>query len=303
MEFRINLSAGSIIPYSKQRLITVNISETPQKMIEDEISLFDIFNFLQENWKTIAGVGLAGAVGASAYLAITPPQFESKVQIEMAQVHNSGSGSGSGSKNANTLGINIEAPEMLVERLKQPTTYTQEVIQACGVQDQMRPSEEMASLINASVPQKLSTVVEITIRRGTPELAMQCATAVFKMVHAQQAALYKPYLDESQKLLATLQARLKENQDFLAKMNMAGPSQMVYLASRDETLYLMNQINSLEQAISQHTETRLVAPAYASPKAVFPKKTHTLLLGAISGLMFGLFVAMMRKALVKRHTS
>jgi uncharacterized protein involved in exopolysaccharide biosynthesis len=53
---------------------------------EYEISLLDILRFLKSAWKVIAFFGLIGVALATAYLAITPKQYEASAKIVMAQI-------------------------------------------------------------------------------------------------------------------------------------------------------------------------------------------------------------------------
>jgi uncharacterized protein involved in exopolysaccharide biosynthesis len=53
---------------------------------ESEISLIDIFEFLKESRKTIAGVTVLGITGAALYLWAIPKQYEASVQIVMTQI-------------------------------------------------------------------------------------------------------------------------------------------------------------------------------------------------------------------------
>jgi hypothetical protein len=41
---------------------------------DGEISLLDTLAFVQESWKTISGVGLAGAAWSAGLLTVTPGQ-------------------------------------------------------------------------------------------------------------------------------------------------------------------------------------------------------------------------------------
>ncbi len=84
---------------------------------DDDISLTDILAFLQEAWKTIAGVGVAGGLAAAGFLAIAPAQYEAEALIEMAQIRNGG-------PNGTVILNSIEPPALLMERLKNASTYT-----------------------------------------------------------------------------------------------------------------------------------------------------------------------------------
>lgn len=253
--------------------------------MEDEISLFDIISFISEKWKMILGMGFAGVIVSGGFLVVVPPQYEAHALVEMAQVR----------RPDNT---NIEAPALLIERLKSPSTYTPEAIKACGLDGRLDSPDGMAEMAKTTLTKNLTSVVTINVRRDSPTQAKQCVGAVFEMIRSQQADLAKPYLDELKTTLTKLQSRLRENNVFVAKAEKVGLYQTVYLAKRDESSQLTQQIDELERALSRDIQTRLVSPIYASSNPVFPKRTLTLALGAMAGLMLGVFGALGRKVLM-----
>lgn len=259
------------------------------KTTEDEISLFEISKFLGDNWKLILGIGLAGVVASGGFLAVASSQYAATALVEMAQVPNSNI----------TQTTSIEVPALLVERLKSPSTYTPEAIRTCGLDGVAASVEAMTRIVETTLPKNLGSIAQITVRRDSPELAKQCVGAVFEMVRGQQMELGKPYYDELKTILIGLQSRLRENQDYVAKAEKAGLYQTMYMARRDESIYLTQQINELQRTLSRNTQTRLVSPIYASPNKVYPKRALTLVLGTMAGLMLGLLLAIGRTMLKK----
>ncbi len=263
---------------------------------DDEISLADILAFVQESWTTLAGVGVAGLVAAGGFLAVVPAKYEAEVMIEMALIRGSGPNG--------TVAMNpIEPAPLLIERLKNPSTYTPEAIQACAGGEGQMSSAGMASLVKASIPRNVSNVVEIKVRRATPALAQQCAQGLFEMIRAQQAALVKPHQEEMRGTLAGLVTRFSENQNYVLKAEKAGLYNVMYLARRDETMYLIQQIDELQRALARDPQTRLVSPTYAAPDAVWPKTALTLVLGAVGGLMAGLLFTLGRRLLRQQRSA
>jgi hypothetical protein len=261
-----------------------------------EISLADVLAFLQDTWKTILGVGIAGGLASGGFLALAPAQYEAEAMIEMAQIRVSGPNGGS-------VMNPIEAPALLIERLKNPTAYTPEAIQACAAGEATFTGEQMAGLVKASIPKNVSAVVELKVRLSTPAIAAQCAKGLFDMVSRQQAALLKPQQEEMRATLASLQTRFGENQNYVAKAEKAGLSGMVYLTRRDEAMYLTQQIDELQRALARDAQARLVSPVYASPHQVSPKRRLTLVLGLMGGLMLGLLFTLGRRVLQQQRTA
>jgi uncharacterized protein involved in exopolysaccharide biosynthesis len=85
-------------------------------VLNDEISIKDIINFLIEAWKIIFLTSLFGIVGSTVYLWVAPNQYQSTAQISV------------NNNNANPLGISIEYPNLLMIRLKLSITYLSEEI-------------------------------------------------------------------------------------------------------------------------------------------------------------------------------
>ena len=263
---------------------------------DDEISLADILAFLQDAWKTILGVGIAGGLAGGGFLALAPAQYEAEAMIEMAQIR-------TGGPNGGSVMNPIEPPALLVERLKNPSAYTPEAIQACAAGEARFDGETIAKLVKASIPKNVTSVAELKVRRSTPALAEQCATGLFEMVSRQQAALLKPQQEEMRATLAGLQTRFGENQNYVAKAEKAGLYGMVYLARRDESMYLIQQIDELQRALTRDAQARLVSPVYASPQQVFPKRSLTLVLGLMGGLMLGLLFTLGRRVLQQQRAA
>jgi hypothetical protein len=272
----------------KESIQMNEIAETHQ---DDELSLFDLFDFVRENWLGIAVSGTLGVLLATVYLFVAPPVYEAQLQLEMARI--------SADSGNRTLGVPVEQASLLVERLRLPSTYKQETAQACAVENARFPFDELAERVNARTIKGLESVVELIVRGESPEAARSCAAAVFEMVRLQQNALLHPYINEARENTAVLQARLKDNQEFLAAMEKTAVQSAVYLAKRDESLWLMDRIANLERSLRQTFETRLVSPIYSAPHAVSPRKAIILVVGAFAGLLLGIVLAFFRKQVVE----
>lgn len=83
----------------------------------------------------------------------------------------------------------------------------------------------------------------------------------------------------------------------------AGLYNVMYLARRDETMYLIQQIDELQRALARDAQARLVSPVYATPDPVWPKSALALALGAMGGLMAGLLFALGRRVLRQQRAA
>ena len=93
------------------------LTEETMEHVEDEISLLDIIQFFIDNKLSIAISTFAcGALGL-AYGLITPPQYEASMSIQMATVANNP----------------VEAPAVLLEKMKLPTYFSVGTLKACDL--------------------------------------------------------------------------------------------------------------------------------------------------------------------------
>jgi hypothetical protein len=95
---------------------------------EDEISLKDIIDFLVESWKTIVLGGVVGGLLGLGYGLIAPAKYQATANIQVAKV----------------AGTDVEAPAVLIEKLKMPMYYSQKTYVACNVMDKHEPGEVIA---------------------------------------------------------------------------------------------------------------------------------------------------------------
>jgi len=260
--------------------------------LEDEISLKDILDFLRESWKQILLAGVIGIMAAIAFLLIVTPQYEATAQIQMAQIPTSNT-------NTNPLGTNIEDPNLLIARLKLPSTYTPEQIKACGVENERIPAEFLAEMVKVTPVKSVGSTIELKVRGESKQQAVACAESIFGKIHQSQNEILTPYIEEAKNLLAKYQARLSDAQSLMSRADKSGSAlTAAYLANRDEVKYSTDEIIRLNTIIaSANTRSaKLVSPIYASDKATFPKKSISLIAGLLGGLFLGLLLVLMRKA-------
>lgn len=262
---------------------------------EDEISIKDIVDFLLESWKAILATGIVGLLGAAGFILVTPSQYEATAQIQMAQI----APNNNNNNNSNPLGVNVEDPNLLMARLKLPSSYTEDEIKACGLQDLKLPAESLANTAKLSPVKGVGSIVELKIRLESKDQAVSCAQSLFENIRDSQNNIVKPYIEEAKALLTKYQARLTEAQSLVARADKSGSAlSAAYLANRDEVKFLTDESIRLNNLISagDTRQAKLLAPIYASDIPVFPKKKISLLVGLLAGLFLGVLFVMMRKA-------
>lgn len=266
----------------------------------DEISLLDILCFLKGAYKTIVVTGVLGLAVAIAYLAITPKQYEATAQIAMAQI--GAANNNNNNNNLNPLGINIEEPSLLIARLTQPTSFTQQALDACKVDQVSNPGATLAKSIKLASPKGVANVVELKAFGKSPQDAQLCAEAIFELIKTTQAQIVAPYIAEAKTKLRDDEERLAKAKDLVAKADKSGSAMgAAYLSTRDEIRFLLDEITALKNVVTsnQSRATRLIAPIYASDTPVAPKKRVVLAAGVFGGLFLGLFIALARQMIAK----
>ena len=262
---------------------------------EGEISLIDILRFLKGSYKTILIFGVLGVVIATAYLAITPKQYEASVQIAMAQTS-------SANNNISPLGINIEEPALLIARLSSPTSYTPKAIAACDLQDQINAALALSKAIKVTIPKGVANLVDLKTFGESPQVAQDCAQGVFDLIKTTQAQIMAPYIEEAKVKLADDQERLQKAKEVVARSDKSGAAiGASYLSTRDEIRYLLDEITALKNIVTsnQNRATRMVAPIFASDAPIAPKKRMVLAAGVLGGLFLGVLIALARQIVLK----
>jgi len=148
------------------------LTEEAMEHSEDEISLLDIIQFFIDNKLHIAISTFAcGALGL-AYGLITPPKYEASMSLQMAVV-------------ANTP---VEAPAVLLEKMKLPTYFSVETLNACKMTDSTNPGAELSKQLKPLV-NKNAPFITTSFRAPSTDEAKTCLQAVLADVRSQQKIL------------------------------------------------------------------------------------------------------------------
>ena len=261
---------------------------------EDEISLKDIIDFLAESWKTIVLVGVVGGLLGLGYGLIAPAKYQATANIQVAKV----------------AGVDVEAPAVLVEKLKMPMYYSEKTYTACNVMDKLEPGEEIAKILKP-VLAKTAPIITISYREESREDAQKCLESVLDDVSSNQSLLAKPIFESKTNQLLNLKLKLEsaENIVKILPKNNAGfdfsdskfsASTLLLattLSKESEIKDLRAEINDLERALlePQTKGAFLTTPIYAPKQKVSPKRTMILVGGLAAGLFIGLLLMMVKR--------
>ena len=267
---------------------------------DDEISLWDIVDFLKEGWHWLSGGVLLGLACAIGYLLLTPKQYEAQALFQGAKV----------------LGSELESSAQLIERLKFPTFYEAEQLRACEI-TAAEPAVALAKRINPTVL-KGTNILQVGYRARKTELAVLCLNAVMDRVIRGQNQLSAASLENAKRQLELTRVQLADAeklQSMLEKRSMGSLdaadtkfSQTVLLMStsiskKDQIAGLrksvLDQMATLEPPATRPAE--LIAPIYAPETAVFPKKLPVLAGGLFGGLVLGGLMFFARRSWLARR--
>jgi capsular polysaccharide biosynthesis protein len=258
----------------------------------NEMSPKDAILFLIGSWKTIIVAGFLGVLASIGYLIIIPNEYQATAQIQMAQI------SANPSDKANSLGVNIEDPNLLIARLSLPTAHSDVVIRACGFEKTLFPGESLGASLKLTVVKGVSSMIDLKVNRDSKEVAFNCAQALFESIKNSQNQIINPYIEESKALINKYEARLLAYQALISSKDKSGAELAAsYLASRDEIRFLSEEVIRLNNliAIANIRQTKLVSPIYAADSPVFPKKKISLMVGLMAGLIIGFLFAIAKK--------
>ena len=262
-----------------------------QGSTEDEISLLDILIFLRGAWKTIGLMGLIGLVVSGAYLIITPNQYEAVANIAMARVP----------ADKNPLGVNIEEPQALINRMSVPSSFDAAILNACGLQDAATLAAQMSKVIKLSIPKGVANVIELKVTRSSPELASACAKSVYESIAHSQAQMIglmaEAFKANNSARLAKVEERLIQDKALLAKAEQPrGVLSPAYFPILTEIRALEDERATLLVLVEAKD---LQSPIYVADKPVYPKKMMSLIAGLMGGLLLGLLIALGRQMYAK----
>lgn len=278
-------------------------------IFKDEYSLKDIIDFLVESWRTIVLTGLLGIVGSALYLWATPNQYQATAQILMAQIsthNNNNFNNHNNNNNTISLGVNVEDPNLLIVRLKLPTTYSSKEIKACGFENTKYSAEALANNAKFSIVKGVGSLVVLKINRDSKDGAIACAQALFETIKTSQNMIIKPFIEEAKDLSVKYQDRLKNSQSLIFRADKSGaPLLAADLVSRDEVKFLSEEILRLNTLIASADllQAKLISPIYASDIPVAPKKIIALIAGLFGGLFLGLLLMIGKRAVCAFKTS
>lgn len=272
---------------------------TPQD--DDEISLWDIVNFLKDGWRWLAGGVVAGAVGAVGFVLVTPSQFEATAIVQPATV-------GMPTTTTTTRGAEVEPVIQTLERFKLPTFFDEAMLQACQA-----PSRQALSGSVKASQVKGNALIQVSYRAPTAAVAEACVNAVVGQLTQSQTAIAEPLIKTLEEQLVLTKKQLTEAEGFQGQLEKRVTSSndgvsllMLNTFSKREEIVrlqklLVEQKVQLSPPLTQPMQ--MLEPIYVPERPVAPKKLPVLAGGLFGGLVLGGLVFFVRRSWLGRKSA
>jgi hypothetical protein len=258
---------------------------------EDELSIVEVVDFLKESWKLIFLGGVVGGALGVGYALLTPSIYQATAYIQVAKVANS----------------DVEAPNILLEKIKMPMYYSTKTTVECGVDKSIEPGKAIANKLKPTLV-KGTPIISVSYKDKNIDEAKKCLESALNDIRTNQNEIAKPILETKKNQLTNLKQKLETaeritkilsaktlNFDF-SDSNLTASTLWLAatLGKENELKDLRTQINDLEIALAepQTKETYLTTPINAPNIRVEPKRFQIALGSVIGGaiLVFGFLI-------------
>jgi uncharacterized protein involved in exopolysaccharide biosynthesis len=267
---------------------------------EDELSLTEVIDFFRESWKQILVSSIIGGTLGVGYALISPSKYLATAHMQVAKV----------------AGSDVEAPNVLVEKLKMPTYYSQDTFTVCNLTEEEEPGVSIVNRLKPTLSRN-APIISITYKDKSTEDAKKCLEVVLNDIRSNQNILAKPILETRNNQLANLKQKLESAEKISKVLSIKNPSfdfsdskfsaSTLLLATtlnkENEIKDLRTQIRDSEIALAepQTKEAFLTTPIYAPSVRVEPKRTMIVLLFGIAGLVLAIAYLLGRRMIVVKN--
>ena len=262
---------------------------------DGEISLLGLYEFIKEGWVTIAATTVLGGVIGFGTALVLPEKFVATASIQPARV----------------LGEDVEKVEVLAEKMRSPTYYSQQTLTACDVADRENPAETLATALNPNMARK-SAFVSVTFESTSSNTSVACLNAVLADVKLNQNATVERQIALATATLKNEKEQLKLDEDFVSRISQKiltsdisdaqfSSSRWLYgmLQSKQiENTSLRSSIQTQELLLSepQTMAASFTTPIYSPSQKVGPNRLLIDVIGVLAGGFTGLMLLVLGRA-------
>lgn len=249
------------------------------------LSLKDLLLIIKKSWASILIIGITGFIGAYISLQFMSKTYVATAQVQLSQI-----------RGINYDWINVEDPNLLIARMKSPTSFSDNSLAAC----QRTSGYEMDKKVQFKLLLASPPTLEILVKNRSPELSLACAEAIVQDLKKYETNLISKKIDQYKESYDYYIGRTNKLKKEFTKLP-ASQSTMASvdeIAARDQISWITNKVMSLDSVIRSVDEGSgmLLSPISFSPTPISPKPLVIMIAGFLMGLLIGLFVSVVRNA-------
>lgn len=257
---------------------------------DDGVNLMDVINFLQSGWKIIAIASILGSGIGGAYAFLSPSKFHAEVIVQGALV----------------AGQPVETSTVLIEKLKQPTYYSENTLKQCGLHGHSVGAFALSKELKLSIV-KNSPLISVSYDSSSADSSKRCLEAILQDIRQNQDSLPKSLLaareNQLQQLKQQLETSEKVNRQLMEKFSGKGTDDSalvssIILSRSSEIADLRRVINFQEVDLlpPQTQPAAMATPIYTSDAPVYPKKLPAIVGGLFGGALLGILWLLARQS-------
>lgn len=258
---------------------------------DDEISLYKGWLILRDGWRWLLLGLLVGFLGAAAYLAVTPPQYEVTASIKIGQV--------------GQVGQVVESLADAIRRLRL-VSFQDAVLKSIGWsndgKDRLYRTSFQATEDNGLIVLKLRAWSPHDARTAGEATVAQLATQ-HRYLPLARIAIEKTRTDA-----ANLSTDIREVEFLLSRLHRLDKTipasnireQLTLISMTENYRIRLRAMRKEEEKLKEWlasqpiTATATIEPPSVSDVPVFPKMRQTLLFAGFGGFLLGLLAVMLR---------
>jgi hypothetical protein len=160
--------------------------------IDDEISILEIVEFFIESWKRILFGGVVGGALGVSFVLLSPAMYQATANIQLGKV----------------AGVDVEPPNVVLEKLKMPTYFSAQTLVACGVEEPADPGTQIIKALNPTAL-KGTPIIKISYKDKNIDQAKKCLESSLNDIRTNQNGIAEPIIRQKKSQIAKLRQELE----------------------------------------------------------------------------------------------
>lgn len=177
------------------------MEERPE-IVKDETSLMDIYDFILDGWSALLGLSVLGVIVGVAVSFALPVKYQANALIDSGQVGFVGLDQG-------VSGRPVESLDVVTEKMKSPSFYSDQTLSACGLVDKVDPRQDLVKKLSPSVARN-SNFVSVSYQAGSVDDAKTCLESVLADIISSQQPKIEVVANYTKSEIANTQSQLEQ---------------------------------------------------------------------------------------------